>query len=206
MRMWPEFVSRFALAGVLLAVVSGCGPSGGAFVWIDDVPAPAPRDVGGYRIAAGDLLHVQVWDHDNMSGRMRVRSDGRISVPLLNDAAAAGKTPEQLARDLETYLREKSLVVDPRVTVVLEETKPLAVAVMGEVVHAGMYTLSPGAGVAEALASAGGLTEFAHRDRIFVVRRAPELVRIRFTYSALVGGSGKAPTFRLQHGDVVVTE
>jgi polysaccharide biosynthesis/export protein len=97
-------------------------------------------------------------------------------------------------------------VVDPRVMVVLEETKPLAVAVMGEVVHAGMYTLIPGAGVAEALASAGGLTEFAHRDRIFVVRRTPQLVRIRFTYSALVGGSGKAPTFRLQNGDVVVTE
>jgi polysaccharide biosynthesis/export protein len=204
MRMWPEFVSRAALAGVLLAGAGGCGRSGGAFVWIDDVPTP--RDVGAYTIAAGDLLHVQVWDHDNMSGRMRVRSDGRISVPLLNDATAAGKTPEQLARDLETYLRNKSLVVDPRVTVVLEETKPLAVAVMGEVVHAGMYTLSPGAGVAEALASAGGLTEFAHRDRIFVVRRTPELLRIRFTYSALVGGSGKAPTFRLQNGDVVVTE
>ena len=204
MRMWPEFVSRAALAAVLLTVVGGCGRSGGAFVWIDDVPTP--RDVGAYTIAAGDLLHVQVWDHDNMSGRTRVRSDGRISMPLLNDATAAGKTPEQLAHDLETYLRNKSLVVDPRVTVVLEETKPLAVAVMGEVVHAGMYTLSPGAGVAEALASAGGLTEFAHRDRIFVVRRTPELQRIRFTYSALVGGSGKAPTFRLQSGDVVVTE
>ena len=55
------------------------------------------------------------------------------------------------------------------------------IAVMGEVVHAGMYTLTPGAGVAEALASAGGLTEFAHRDRIFVVRRTPELLRIRFS-------------------------
>jgi polysaccharide export outer membrane protein len=197
-------VSCFALAGALLVGTTGCGRSAGAFVWIDDMPAP--RDAGAYTIASGDLLHVQVWDHDNMSGRTRVRSDGRISVPLLNDAVAAGKTPEQLARDLEAYLRQKSLVVDPRVTVVLEETRPLAVAVMGEVVHAGMYTLTPGAGVAEALASAGGLTEFAHRDRIFVIRRAPELMRIRFTYSAVVGGSGKAPTFRLQNGDVVVTE
>src|SRR5918912_3250285 len=158
MRTWPEFVSRVALAGVLLVGVGGCGRSGGAFVWIDDVPAP--REVGAYTIAAGDLLHVQVWDHDNMSGRMRVRSDGRISVPLLNDAMAAGKTPEQLARDLETYLREKKLVVEPHVTVVLEETRPLAVAVMGEVAKAGMYTLGPGAGLAEAIASAGGLTEF----------------------------------------------
>ena len=204
MRRWSEFVSRSALAGALLVGLIGCGRSAGSFVWVEDVPAP--RDVGAYTIAVGDLLHVQVWDHDNMSGRIRVRSDGRISVPLLNDAVAAGKTPEQLARDLEAYLRNKSLVVDPRVTVVLEETKPLAVAVMGEVVHAGMYTLAPGAGVAEALASAGGLTEFAHRDRIFVVRRTPKLLRIRFTYSALVGGSGQAPTFRLQNGDVVVTE
>ena len=204
MRRWSEFVSRSALGWALLVGTAGCGRSAGTFVWIDDVPVL--RDPGAYTIAAGDLLHVQVWDHDNMSGRIRVRSDGRISVPLLNDAVAAGKTPEQLARDLEAYLREKNLVVYPRVTVVLEETRPLAVAVMGEVAHAGMYTLSPGAGVAEAIASAGGLTEFAHRDRIFVVRRTPQLVRIRFTYSALVGGSGKAPTFHLQNGDVVVTE
>src|SRR5919109_1557614 len=184
MRRWSERVSRSALAWALLVGAVGCGRSGGSFVWIDDVPAP--RDVGAYTIATGDLLHVQVWDHDNMSGRTRVRSDGRISMPLLNDAVAAGKTPEQLARDLETYLRDNRLVVYPRVTVVLEEAKPLAVAVMGEVAKAGMYTLSPGAGVAEAIASAGGLTEFAHRDRIFVIRRTPQLVRIRFTYGAIV--------------------
>jgi polysaccharide export outer membrane protein len=69
-----------------------------------------------------------------------------------------------------------------------------------------MYTLDNNAGVAEALASAGGLTEFAHRDQIFVIRRNPTPVRIRFTYSALAEARGQAATFRLKPGDVVVAQ
>lgn len=196
---------RAALGCLLAFVAAACGRSGGGFVWVDNLPA-ARAAAGAYAVGVGDVVSVQVWDHDKMSARARVRSDGRISMPLLDDVDVAGKTPTQLARELERQLKERNLVVNPSVNVVLEETKPLGVAVMGEVSRAGMYTLDAGAGVAEALASAGGLTEFAHRDRIYVIRRTPQPVRIRFTYDALAEARGLAATFRLQSGDVVVAQ
>jgi polysaccharide export outer membrane protein len=60
--------------------------------------------------------------------------------------------------------------------------------------------------VADALAAAGGLTNFAHKDRIYVVRSSPQQIRIHFTYDALTKGIGRAPLFRLRAGDVVVVE
>jgi polysaccharide export outer membrane protein len=149
---------------------------------------------------------VRVWDHDELSARGRVRADGKLTMPLLDDIDVEGKRTDEVARFMEQQLKQRNLVVSPRVSVVLEEPRPLSVAVLGEVARAGMYTLDHGAGVAEALASAGGLTEFARRDRIFVVRRTPAPVRIRFSYQALAEARGKAATFRLQPGDVVVAQ
>lgn len=160
---------------------------------------------GQYVIGPGDALNVQVWDQDKMSAHARVRSDGQISLPFLNDVPAAGKTPVTLARDLEQRL--KNLIVTPQVTVAVEEPMPLRISVLGEVLEPGLHSIEPGAGVAQALAAAGGLKEFAHKDRIFVlrdVRDQPQ--RIRMTYQALTGAQGRAATLRLKAGDVVVVE
>ena len=150
------------------------------------------------------MLSIQVWEQGQMSGRMRVRSDGRISLPFINDIEAAGKTPRALAADLENGL--KTVVLTPRVTVVVEESKPLTISVMGEVAKPGPQTLERDTGVAHALAAAGGLTNFAHKDRIFVVRTSPKPVRIHFTYDSLTRAEGSASTFRLKPGDVIVVE
>jgi polysaccharide export outer membrane protein len=189
----------------LLAGAAGCAHTAGAYVWVDSFPAPADT-AATYRIRAGDLIAVRVWDHEEMSVRGRVRTDGRITLPLVDEVEVAGRSPEEVARAVEERLGQRKLVRDPRVTVLLEEPRPLSVAVLGEVARAGMYTLESGAGVAEALASAGGLTEFADRDRIFVIRRSPAPVRVRFTYRALAEARGQAATFRLQPGDVVVAQ
>jgi polysaccharide export outer membrane protein len=157
-----------------------------------------------YVIGPGDMLSIQVWDQAQMSGRMRVRSDGRVSLPLINDAEAAGKTPAKLAADLEAAL--KSVVLNPKVTVVVEESKPLTISVMGEVARPGPMPLERNTGVAQALAAAGGLTNFAHKDRIFVVRTGPKPVRIHFTYESLTQSVGMASTFRLKPGDIVIVE
>ena len=78
---------------------------------------------------------------------------------------------------------------------------------LGEVLHPGVYVLESNAGVAQALASAGGFTEFAHRDRIFVVRRqAGNSVRIRIRYEDLSSARGQAAALQLRPGDVVVVE
>lgn len=193
------------LASLAAFAATACASSGGQWVWADQYAAQAPGS-GEYVVGVGDLLAVQVWDNEKISTKARVRSDGRISVPLLNDVAVSGRAPTQISREIEQRLRDSNLVLNPRVSVLVEEVRPVTVSVLGAVTRAGSYELTSGDGVAEALASAGGLTEFAHKDRIFVMRRAPEPQRIRFTFGALTGRSGRAAMFRLRSGDVVVAE
>jgi polysaccharide export outer membrane protein len=198
------------LVGSLGVFLPACASAGGSIEveqLKDEPDARASSDE--YVINIGDVLSIQVWEQEKMSGRMRVRSDGRISLQLLNDVDAAGKTPVKLARDLEAGL--KSIILNPMVTVVVEESKPptLTISVLGEVAKSGVQLLEPGAGVAQALAAAGGLTPFAHKDRIFVLRTGPQTstpTRIHFTYDALTRSVGKASQFQLRSGDVVVVE
>jgi polysaccharide biosynthesis/export protein len=190
------------LAGVS-GLVSGCGSAGGsiAIEQYKEPPAPAAAE---YTIAVGDTLSIQVWDQPQMSGKMRVRTDGRVSVPFVSDVTAAGKTPTKLAADLEAGL--KSVVLNPKVNVVIEESKPLTISVLGEVAKPGAQTLEGEVGLAQALAAAGGFTNFAHKDRIFVVRGTPQPIRLHFTYKALTQRVGPATAFRLRAGDIIVVE
>jgi polysaccharide biosynthesis/export protein len=102
--------------------------------------------------------------------------------------------------------RLKGLVNAPSVTVSLEETKPPMVMVIGEVPRPGTFPYDPAGGVLQALAAAGGLGPDASGDRIFVLRQTPTPVRIRFSYDRLRRQEGRAATFRLRPGDVVVVE
>ncbi len=195
---------KLGMAVTSLAALISCAHVG-PYVWVDDYAPPAEGETGGdYRIAPGDLLAVFVYREEGMSTHVRVRQDGKVTVPLLHDVQAAGLTPGMLAEQIQARL--KAYINVPRVTVVVEETRPLTVPVLGEVAHPGQYLLEKGAGVLEALAAGGGLTEFAHRDRIFVLRRQPKLVRIRSTFEDLSRGQGRAAAFRLQTGDAVVVE
>jgi polysaccharide export outer membrane protein len=204
MRSWTRQARRIGVLTGLL-VVNACAGVNGPYVWVDEY-APTRKGPADYAIGVGDLLNIQVWDHDKISTRERVRSDGRISIPLLGDVEATGKAPRQLGIELERRLGDANLVVNPRVNVMVDEVRPISVAILGAVSRPGTYSLEPGAGVAIALASAGGLTDFAHADRVFVVRRVPTPVRIRFTFEAITGGVGEAPVFKLQSGDLVVVE
>jgi polysaccharide export outer membrane protein len=176
----------------------------GKYVWVDDYHAPATSDQG-YVIAPGDLLNVRVFEQENMSGKARVRNDGKVTLPFLNDVDAAGMTPAAFAERLQKRL--KAFINNPVVTVSLEEAKSLQVSVIGEVTKPGVYSVpTTSAGVLQAIASASGMTQFAHHDRIFVLRRGSSLARIRFTYDALTRGDGPAARFELRDGDIVVVE
>ena len=195
----------FAAVG-FFAVTSACSAAIGQFVWAADYLAQTPNAArGAYLVGAGDMLSVQVFDNDRISTRGRVRSDGKLAMPLLKDLDVAGKTPLQIAGDIEKLLRDGNLVVNPRVNVVVDEVPLVQITVLGAVGRAGNFAMNPGTGVAEALAGAGGLTEYAHKDRIFVLRKVPTPVRIRFTFASLTD-VGPAGSFRLQQGDIVVVE
>ena len=157
-----------------------------------------------YVIAPGDVILVRVFGQEQVSTRARVRSDGKISLPLLDDVKAAGLTPLALSSELRRQL--KDFIKDPLVTVSLEETGPPTIYVIGEVAKPGVYPLDKTGGVLSALSNAGGLTPDACTDCIFVLRQGPSAARIRFAYEALLRPTGRAPAFQLRPGDVVVVE
>lgn len=200
-RRWGQLVCAVLLGG---GALSSCYTPSGAFVPVESLAAGGG---GGYTISPGDVLNVRVFQQESISARVRVREDGKISLPLVNDCTAEGRTPVELAAHVQAKLKE--FINTPVVSVSLEESRPLSVSVVGEVARAGVFTLEPGAGVVQAIAAAGGLTELAHRDGLFVLRRRPggaPPLRIHFRWEALVRADGKASAFRLAPGDVVVVE
>jgi polysaccharide export outer membrane protein len=194
---------RFRELSFVFALLASACAGPGRYVWAKDLPAPA-ETTQGYLIATGDLISVRVVNQDSISTHARVRSDGRVALPLLGDVEVRGKTPSSLRSELEARL--KQYIVAPSVTVNVEEVAPVIVSVLGEVAHPGVVKLDHNASVAEALASAGGLTDYANRDRIFVVRRGHKLLRVRFTFAQLEDGDPAAIRFGLRRGDVVVVE
>jgi polysaccharide export outer membrane protein len=204
-RLLSGFGVSTLLASVLtmtsaLASITGCG--GAAYVWVADLP---PDESGGadYLIEAGDMLNVRVFNQDAMSTRARVRSDGKISIPFVGDVPVRGKAPAAVAKDLEARL--KSFVLTPAVTVTVDEFQQSSIAVIGEVAHPGVYNIEPSVGVLRALALAGGVTEYASHDNIYVLRRIGPR-RIRVTYRALIDNELRAAALHLRAGDTVVVE
>jgi polysaccharide export outer membrane protein len=172
------------------------------YTWVDSLP-PTATGSGQYVVREGDLLDIRVYNEPTISTRARVRGDGKITVSLIGDVDAVGKTPGVLGKEIQSRLQ--TFLNAPSVTVAVDEQQPLSVTVMGEVAHSGIFTLPPNAGVLQAIASAGGLGEYADDESIYVVRKSPAQ-RIRFTYSGLVENKGRAADFALRNGDLITVE
>ncbi len=186
------------------ALIGGCS-SAGTFVWYRDIPktdwGPIP---GEYVIGVGDTITIRVYDNEALLTHGKIRSDGRMQIPFAGEVVVAGKRPSELARELE--LRFKEFIVSPRVTVNVDESRPLNVSVVGEIAHPGALALDPSTPLLAAIAQAGGPGQYANKSRIFVLRQYPQFRRIRFTYEALIHNEGGAATFPLRNGDVIVIE
>jgi len=161
-------------------------------------------DASAYRIGAGDVLDISVWNSKDLERTVTVRPDGMISFPLLDDVRAAGKTPMQLGRDITRGL--KQYVTDPQVSVVVQAVHSFAVSVLGEVQHPGRYEMPGGkATVLDALAMAGGFTPYAKRSDIHVLREGPNGTRrIAFHYGRVVAMKPGSADFCVDSGDIVV--
>jgi polysaccharide export outer membrane protein len=154
-------------------------PTGTAVVLIVATAAPslaraqeAPEPSGGvasYVIGPEDVLDISVWENTQISRTVPVRPDGKISLPLVNDVQAAGLTPMQLREALTTLI--VPYVSIPAVSVIVREVHSFKVTVLGEVKTPGRYDLKSRSTVLDLLAMAGGLTEYAARGRIVVLRR-----------------------------------
>lgn len=169
---------------------------------------PPPEDEPGereeYVIGIPDVLRIVVWRNPELSVEVPVRSDGKISVPLVDDVQAEGLTPEELKEVLTEALAE--FVTAPDVTVVVQQTNSHTVTVVGGVARSGQIALTRQMRVVEAIATMGGFSPFAKRDRIKVIREksgggTDEYV---FNYGAYSAGKAPESNLLLRPGDTII--
>jgi len=168
-----------------------------------DAAVPASANVSpDYVIGPDDTLHISVWKEPDLSETLPVRPDGKISMPLLNDVAAAGLTPLQLKDSLTEKL--KQFITDPRVTVVVTAMNSRRVFVTGEVTHTGPLPLLPHMTMLQALAQAG-FTQFANPKAIYLLRTENgKQQKLPFNYKEVVKGNHPEQNIELKPGDTVV--
>jgi polysaccharide export outer membrane protein len=171
------------------------------------VPQPAPAKPAAapisadYRLVQGDKLRVEVYKDTQLSQSLQIRPDGKITLPLLGDIAAAGKTPTELRDTLTNALRE--YISNPVVTVIVVETTPAMVFVMGEVNKPGPQPMNGSVSILQVLAMAGGFKDFAHTKDIRILRKSSTGLRtLSFNYNEAIRGSG-APLL-LEPGDTII--
>jgi len=174
-------------------------------------PAPTPAAPAApiveppgdaFRIGPEDVLDVQVWKNPELSRVVPVRPDGMISLPLVNDIRASGLTPIELRQQVTQRLAE--FIPSPEVSVIVREVHSVKVAVLGAVRMPGHYEVNSTATVLELIARAQGLTEFADRGRIVVLRQNGKATkRIPFNYRKVAEGS-EQDNFVVQPGDIIV--
>jgi polysaccharide export outer membrane protein len=177
-------------AAFLATVAVGCAHSEAQ----KDEQAQPARE---YRIAREDVIEVSVWKEPDLSRILPVRPDGKITLPLIGDVEAEGKTPAELESSVQKKLGP--LVRDPRVTVLVHDVNGSRVYVTGMVTHPGAFPLRSSMDVLQALAIAGGLAEFADRGDITILHADGS--RHVVDYDDLVSGKVRR---NLASGDTVV--
>lgn len=160
-----------------------------------------------YRIGREDVVDVAVWRDPDLSRVVPVRPDGFITLPMAGEVMAAGKTPTELAE----HIREKlsPFVQEPKVTVIVREVNSSRVFITGEVAHPGAYPLRGRVSVLQAIALAGGFSDFANTDGIIVIRNSDKGQQIPVRYSDLISAEQDDDQetmrdFPLLPGDTVV--
>ena len=164
----------------------------------------APLVGSNYKIGADDVLTINVWHEPEVSRNVSVRPDGKISLPLVGDVQASGLTPMELQNVLAA--RFTKYLTNPDVSVIVAEIRSQRVNVLGQVMRPGTYPLIPPMSVIDAVASAGGLQEFAKSKKIYVLRTLPngQRERIKFEYNNVLKGKRGSKDLLLQTRDTVV--
>jgi polysaccharide export outer membrane protein len=170
---------------------------------VASVAIPLPAD---YVIGPEDSLSIVFWRERDLSGDVVVRSDGKISLPLLNDLQAAGFTPEQLRQRIAQEAAR--FVQDSTVTVVVRQINSRKVFITGQVARPGSYPLISPMTVMQLIALAGGLSEFADGNEITVVRIDPGAASgattLRFKYDDVAKRKNLRQNVDLRPGDTVI--
>ena len=170
---------------------------------VASVPIPkgagAPVDSSSYKIGAADVLYINVWHEPEFSGNFAVHEDGKITIPLVGDLQAGGKTPVEVQDVVGESL--KKYVVKPLVTVIVAEVGSKRYYMDGLIARPGEYSLVVPTTILEAISKAGGLQDFANSKHIYVLRGDK---RIYFNYKEVIRGRRMEQNIKLEPSDHVV--
>ena len=156
-----------------------------------------------YTIGSGDVLTLSVWKDTALSREVTVLPDGMISLPLVGQILAAGKTISELEREVTEQI--KRFLPDPVLDINVLQANSMLVHVVGEVRGPGVFPIQTKINVLQVLAMAGGLDNFADRDEIKVYREEEGKIRIfTFNYDEVMDGERLEQNIRLVRGDIVV--
>jgi len=193
-------IERLATMAMVLVVLLAAGCT--------STPAPAPPEPEAgtrqeYVIGIPDVLRVVVWRNPELSVEVPVRRDGKISVPLVDDVQAEGLTPRELKEVLTEALAQ--YVTAPDVTVIVQQTNSHTVTVVGGVARSGQIPLTRQMRVLEAIATMGGFSPWAKRNRIKIIRKVGnETVEYGFSFGAYAAGKAPDSNLILRPGDTIV--
>jgi polysaccharide biosynthesis/export protein len=169
-----------------------------------EVPAAPKAHDDTFVIGNDDVLAINVWKEPDISRSIPVRPDGKISLPLVGEVQAAGRTPLKLEQDIAARL--KSYIGEPEVTVIVQQVNSQKFNILGQVNRPGTYPIVNSVTVLDAIALAGGFRDFAKQKSIYVLRQSADggQTRLPFNYKDVVKGRNTAQNIKLQPRDTVV--
>ena len=186
-----------------LSTLAGCArPS-------QEIIEEASNSSKDFLLGPEDVLDIVIWKNEDLSQKgVVIRPDGKVSMPLIGEVQASGRTANQLASQISARLKEYK--DNPVVTVGVKEVNSYYVYVLGEVSKPGKYQLKSHATVLQAVAIASGFTNYASRNKMKVIRHVQgengttREIRIPARYDDLISGTGEIGNFVLKTGDVVI--
>ncbi len=197
---------ELSLLLLLSSALGSCASGRPSYKASEVSETPAAAQSSEYSIGPGDSLEIFVWDHADLSTDVQVRPDGKISTPLVEDLQAAGRTPTQLARDVEKVLQE--YVRSPVVTVIMQGfvgEGSQQIRVVGQAVSPSALQFKQGTTVLDVMIAVGGLSEFAAGNKAKVVRRTADgEVEIKVKLRDLLNDGDISQNIKMMPGDVLI--
>jgi polysaccharide biosynthesis/export protein len=166
------------------------------------IAAAKPHD-NSFVIGNDDVLAINVWKEPDISRAIPVRSDGKISLPLVGEVQAAGLTPLRLESDIASRL--KNYISEPEVTVIVQQVNSQKFNILGQVERPGSYVIANSPTVLDAIALAGGFRDFAKKKSVYVLRQGSSgEARVLFNYKDVIQGKNMSQNVKLQPGDTII--
>jgi polysaccharide biosynthesis/export protein len=165
-----------------------------------------PVDIKAYEIGPEDVIRIEIWGDPRLSGEFLVRPDGKISMNLIGDVRAGGRTPEELANDIGDRLKAGEFMKSPSVIVGIKDVRSKKYYLQGEVNKPGVVPLVVPTTVLEALVQAGGFRDFARKNKIRILRMMQDGVQkeFKFDYNAVTKGKHLEQNIKLEPGDMII--